>query len=138
MGMNVGMYVVFLLMNLNQLINRKMNDLQKRLFTFNVRTMRFLRTLPKNYETKNISHQLTKSCSSIGANYEESQAASSRADFGKKIKISLREARESNYWLRLIAALEYDQVDPIEQEWLLNESTELKKILGSINNKVRQ
>ena len=114
-----------------------MNDLANRLFNFAIRAIKFLRTLPKNEETKIIRYQLIKSSSSSGANYEELQAGSSRADFGNKVRIALREARESNYWFRMINALEYETIDSNELEWLINESEELKKILGSINQKTR-
>lgn len=114
-----------------------MNDLVDRIFVFAVKAIKFLRSLPYNEETKIIKHQLIKSSSSTGANYEESQAGSSRADFSNKVRISLREVRESNYWLRLIKALESDNVNEFELDWLINESEELKRILGSINQKTR-
>lgn len=50
--------------------------------------------------------QLGKSSTSVGANYEEAQAGSSKADFKNKVRISLKEARESNYWLRVLKALD--------------------------------
>ena len=114
-----------------------MNDLTDRLFKFAIRTIKFLRTLPKNEETSIIRYQLIKSASSSGANYEESQAGSSRADFGNKIRISLREMRESNYWCRMINALDFENINSNELNWLIGESGELKKILGSINQKTR-
>ena len=80
----------------------KENDLSKRLFKFSVDSIKLLRTLKGGNEIKIISNQLGKSATSSGANYEESQAAVSRADFGNKIGISLKEMRESNYWLRII------------------------------------
>ncbi len=67
-----------------------MNDLADRIFGFTVRSIKFLRSLPENDETKIIRYQLIKSSSSTGANYEESQAGSSRADFSNKVRISLR------------------------------------------------
>jgi len=71
----------------------------------------------------------------LGANYEEAQAASSRADFANKIKISLREMRESNYWLRICKKVNIG--DKILCEGLLKESSELKNILGSISSKIK-
>ncbi len=108
-------------------------DLNKRLFDFTVRVIKYCRTLRKTKDHDVIEYQLIKSSSSSGANYEESQAASSKADFKSKIDISLREVRESNYWLRVIAAV--DQIDD-KLRYLINESEELKKILGSISSKV--
>lgn len=62
--------------------------------------------MPNKIEYQIIKHQLGKSATSIGANYEEAQAGSSKADFKNKVRISLKEARESNYWLRVLKALE--------------------------------
>ncbi len=53
------------------------------------------------------------------------------------VRITLRETRESNYWFRLIKALGYDKIKENELNWLVNESDELKRILGSINQKTR-
>ena len=80
-------------------------DLQKRLFDFNVSVLNFLPKLPNTPEFSVIRYQLAKSSSSSGANYEEAQAGSSKADFNNKVRISLREMRESNYWLRLIKSI---------------------------------
>ena len=80
-----------------------------------------------------IIHQLAKSSTSSGANYEEAQAGSSKSDFINKVNISLKEMRESNYWLRIIKEI---NVAPDEDIFLLiNESEELKKILGKIVSK---
>ena len=108
------------------------NELQKRLFRFAVNSILLIRKLPKGKEYEVISYQLIKSSSSSGANYEEAQAAVSRADFANKIGISLKEMRESNYWIRLIIA-----TTESNQEWLemKQESSELMKILGSIYSK---
>jgi four helix bundle protein len=110
------------------------NDLCNRLFDFAVRTIEFLKTLPYTPENKTIRTQLSKSACSSGANYEESQAGSSKADFVNKVRISLREMRESNYWLRIIKRT-VKEVDQTECEHLISESTELKNILGSIVQK---
>ncbi|MBD3281225.1 four helix bundle protein [Candidatus Uhrbacteria bacterium] len=49
-----------------------------------------------------LSKQLLKSGTSIGANLEEAAGAQSRADFVAKVHIALKEARETDYWIRLI------------------------------------
>ncbi len=109
------------------------NDLSGRLFAFAVRSITFLRNLPDKAEFNNIRYQLSKSATSPGANYEEAQAGSSKADFIYKTEISLREMRESNYWLRIIeATISLEEKNKEELVYLINESTELKKILGSI------
>lgn len=96
--------------------------------------IKFLRLLDDSIEFKIIKNQLIKSVTSAGANYEEAQAASSRADFLNKIKISLKEMRESNYWFKLICLINTER--KVELEILLKECNELKKILGSIASKV--
>ena len=115
----------------------KENDLLKRTFNFGISCLKFLRKLESNPENNLIRFQLGKSCTSIGANYEESQAGSSKADFTNKVKISLREARETNYWLRILKELNDNNDESLES--LIKESQELKNILGAIvvksNNK---
>ena len=111
------------------------NNLLDRTFKFGVNCIIFLRNLPRDFEYNVIKLQLTKSSTSIGANYEESQAGSSKADFKNKVRISLREARESNYWLRVIKALERPENEQLES--LIQESKELKNILASIINNTK-
>ncbi len=109
--------------------------LGKRLFDFAVRIIKFCRILPKGKEYDIIIYQLVKAATSSGANYEEAQGAISKADFFNKINISLKEMRESNYWLRII--IEIKEPDK-ELELLVKESLELKKILGSISSKSKK
>jgi len=112
------------------------NDLQQRLFSFAVGVFNFLKTLPNAPEYSVVRYQLAKSSTSSGANYEEAQAASSKPDFIYKNEISLREMRESNYWLRLLVATDLsNKLNQEELKYLENESEELKKILGSIVSK---
>jgi four helix bundle protein len=106
--------------------------LGKRLFDFAVRVIKYCRQLPKSKEYDIIKNQLIKSATSSGANYEEAQGASSKADFINKIKIALKEMRESNYWFRIIISIKETEN---ELEFLLKESEELKKILGAISSK---
>ena len=108
-------------------------DLGERLLKFAVDVLKFLKTIPRSIENDVIKHQLAKCCTSMGANYEESQAASSKADFYHKIKISLKESRETKYWFLIIKYCNLG--DQVESKRLLNESIELMKILGSISAK---
>ncbi len=84
---------------------RNQIDLQDRLLKFSVDIMKFLLTLPKKKEYDVWRYQLSKSSTSAGANYEQAQGAVSRKDFENKIAISLKEAKESNYWLRITREL---------------------------------
>jgi four helix bundle protein len=117
-------------------MEEKKNDLCERLFEFAVRVIEFLPKLPDTPENKILRSQLTKSAASSGANYEESQGGSSKADFTNKVRISLREMRESNFWLRIIKRT-VKNVDQNELDYLVKESFELKSILGAIVQKCR-
>ena len=111
-------------------------DLSDRLFNFASDVIKMLRNIKYSQEAGIIKYQLTKSSTSSGANYEESQAASSKADFTNKISISLKEMRESNYWLRIIKASEIYKSKKLDE--LITESGELKNILGAIYTKARR
>lgn len=91
----------------------------------------------KMFMKKSLQRGSQRMNNSHGSNFiswgKESQSASSRADFKNKINISLKEMRESNYWLRIISAISNESE---EIKYLIRESEELKKILGSIVSKV--
>jgi len=111
-------------------IPEKLTD---RLFRFSVSVIKFLANLPSLPEFNNIRYQLSKASTSSGANYEEAQAASSKPDFINKVEISLKEMRESNYWLRIIdETVELKEDKFQELKYLIIESAELKLILGNI------
>ena len=118
-------------------MEEKKYDLCERLFEFAVRIIEFLKTLPYSPENRTIRTQLSKSSCSSGANYEEAQSGSSKADFTNKVRISLREMRESNYWLRIIKRT-VKEVNISELDYLVKESGKLKNILGSIVQKSRE
>lgn len=113
----------------------KENELLSRTFLFGVSVIKLLRTLPDTADLKIIKYQLVKSATSVGANYEEAQAGSSKADFVNKVNISLKEARETNYWLRMLVAIEGEKEDFLE---IVQESKEIKNILGAIVKKARE
>lgn len=107
-----------------------MNELAERLFKFSIDVINLLRDIKYSEINKVIVHQLTKSATSVGANYEEAQAGSSKQDFTNKVNISLKEIRESNYWLRILKETKISPSD--KTDLLISESEELKKILGKI------
>lgn len=113
-------------------------NLIERLFNFAVNVLKFLKKLPRTPEMNVVRYQLAKSSTSSGANYEEAQAGSSKPDFNNKVRIALREMRESNYWLRIIkATMDENKLDN-ELIPLIDESSQLKKILGSIVTKTNK
>ena len=77
-----------------------------------------------------LSKQLLRAGTSIGANVAESQQAQSRADFVSKLNISLKEAVESNYWIRLLRATDY--LSETEFESIIADCRELEKLLTAI------
>lgn len=83
-----------------------------------------------------LANQLLRSGTSIGANVEEGQAAQSRADFLSKLSIACKEARETHYWLRLLAPS--DIVDEHRLTELLDEADQLVAILTTITKKTRE
>ncbi len=74
-----------------------------------------------------VSRQLLRSGTSIGANLEEARSASSRRDLRSRHRISLREARETKYWLRLIVTTGLAPAAMVAAE--LQEADELAAIL---------
>jgi len=80
-------------------------ELEKRTREFGVRIIRLSRTLPNTPEARVIRTQMTKSGTSIGANYREANRARSKADFKNKIKICESETSETQYWLEVIVKL---------------------------------
>lgn len=109
---------------------RKPYDIYERVFRFAVATIRFVRTFPRTLETVEIGRQLIRAGTSIGSNMEEADGAESRRDFAHKVAISRKEARESNYWLRICQAVEIG--DPDQCAVLVQESSEIARVLSSI------
>ena len=112
-------------------------DLQERIFRFAVRTLKMLKQLPVNPENQVARHQLGKSATSVGANYQEAQAGISRADFKNKVKIALKESRESFYWLRILEATNI-KINKDEMKLLLAECKEIMLMLGAIVRKMEK
>ena len=111
-------------------------DLAARLFKFAVESFRYLQTILPKKEYDVFRYQISKSASSIGANYEEAQAAFSKKDFISKISICLKEAREVHYFYRLLEDLKLGNDE--KREYLRQEAEELKRILGAILTRARK
>ena len=99
-------------------------------YVFSVKIVKFCFDMQNKIREFVLSRQLLKSGTSIGANIEEAQGAISKAEFIAKIQISLKEAKESKYWLRLI--IDTAIFDSPEKEKLLTDCTELIILLTSI------
>lgn len=101
----------------------------ERLLTFAVRIVRLVGKLPKTPAGFAIASQLIKSGTSVGANTEEAQDASSGRDFIQKLSIALREAKETRYWLKVVSVSDLLSEVEIKQE--LIECEEIIAILTS-------
>jgi four helix bundle protein len=106
-------------------------DIRERTFEFALRIIKLCNELNKRPGvSRDISRQLLKAATSVGANAEEAQAAQSKPDFISKNSIALKEARETHYWLRLLIAAKVLPEKRLAE--LRDEAEQIKRILGSI------
>lgn len=112
------------------------SDLPDRTFAFADRIVRLCIHLEENGRVSStLATQLLRAGTSVGANVEEGVAAESRKDFIHKYSIACKEARETHYWLRLLAASEFLPVGRLRP--LIDEANELVAILTTIVKKSR-
>jgi four helix bundle protein len=109
-------------------------QLEKRTMGFAIEIIRLSISLPNSTESKVIRNQITKSGTSIGANYREANRSRSPKDFSNKIKICESEASETLYWLEIIEEMNWIPLNKLEKS--LNESKELLAIFTSISSKL--
>lgn len=110
-------------------------QLEKRTRSFAIDVIRLSMLLPVIPEGNVVKNQLTKSGTSIGANYREANRSRSKADFVNKIKISESEASETLYWLEIIKELNWTNNKKLELA--VNEANELLAIFASISSKLK-
>jgi len=102
-------------------------DLEERLIDFAVRIIRTTESLPKTRAGNHIAGQLVRCGTSPAPNYGEAQSAESRSDFIHKMKVSLKELRETRIWLLMI--VKANLIKPMTKlEPLINENNELISI----------
>lgn len=109
-------------------------QLEYRTRQFGISIIKFSSELPNTIEARVIKNQITKSGTSIGANYREANRSRSKRDFKNKIKISESEASETEYWLEIVADLNWIQdykLNPI-----MKEAKELLALFTSISSKL--
>lgn len=88
-------------------------NLQNKSFHFAIRIVNLVKLL-ETRKAYTLCKQLLRSGTSIGANIAEAQHAQSRADFLSKLNIALKEASETEYWLRLLHATDYLTISEFE------------------------
>ena len=108
----------------------KENIIMKKSLAFSVRIVNLHQYLSDSKREYIISKQICKSGTSIGANISEAQRAQSTADFVSKMKIALKEANETQYWLHLLHETKY--ITDREFSSLHSDLEELLKILTAI------
>jgi four helix bundle protein len=110
------------------------SDVYERAFQFACRVLQMDRALLRNRQVPRVAmNQLIRAATSIGANLEEARAGQSKADFHAKLRIALKEARESHYWLKLLLAT--GAVAAARIEPLVQEANEIVAILTTIAKK---
>lgn len=113
-----------------RLRSSKGENIRERTFCFGVRIVKMVNRLPRTTAGFALGNQVIRSGTSIGANVEEADAAESRRDFIHKMKIALKEAQETRYWLRTI--IESELLTDEETQALLKECDEIVRVLHTI------
>jgi four helix bundle protein len=116
-------------------VQKVQQTIQQRSFDFAVRIVKLVQALPRDTAGFVVGRQIGRSGTSICANAEEARAAYSRADFSHAMNIARKEACETHYWLRLIAAtglISRQRLAPMIQE-----AEELIRILTATVKRVR-
>lgn len=113
-------------------------DLEARTREFSKKLIRLVKLLVINDINRNVISQLLRSSTSVGANYCEANAASSKKDFRNKIFICRKEIQETKYWIELLAEIEPDYKNNLRIIW--KEAHELtlifNKICTSLNSEI--
>ena len=107
-----------------------MNASVEKSFEFSVRIVRLYQYLTKDKKEFVLAKQLLRCGTSIGANISEAQYAQSKADFQSKMHIALKEANETEYWLRLLYRTDY--LSDSQFDSLYKDIDELLRILAAI------
>lgn len=112
----------------------KENIIKNKSYDFALKIVRLSRKLNAEKEYV-LSRQLLRSGTSVGANVEEADGAFSKKDFIYKMQISLKEAKESRYWIQLLR--DSDLIPNDEANMLLEDCKELVYILTAILKKAK-
>ena len=125
---------------MNQFPNSKNKeyDLEERTARFSEEIIEFVKTIKRDDINRNIITQLARAATSIGANYCEANASSSKKDFRNKIYICKKEANETKYWLRILAKYQPEFKEKIRVFWKEAHEFHLifQKITNTLNKKI--
>ncbi|MCI0376810.1 MAG: four helix bundle protein [Gemmataceae bacterium] len=106
------------------------DELLDRLVDFAARIGKLVDALPDTHLGRHVAGQIVRSGTSPAPNYAEACAAESRADFVHKLKVVLKELRETNVWLLII--IRADLLRESRVATLTNECKQLSNIFGKI------
>ena len=106
-------------------------DLESRTQVYCKNVILFCKKVKEDTVSRPIISQVVRSAGSIGANYIEANECLGKKDFTHRLKISRKEAKETIFWLNNLASI----TDSKELNELIDEATQLKKILSSIIDK---
>ena len=106
------------------------NPIQTKSYAFALRIVKLYRYLCDEKKEFVLSKQIVRSATSIGANIEEAIGGQSKKDFLSKMSIAYKEARETQYWLRLIR--DSDIIDAKSADSVIEDCEEILKLSGSI------
>jgi four helix bundle protein len=105
-------------------------DIRERAFAFGCKVARLALSMTPKPGVRSLIDQLLRAGTGVGANLEEAKAASTKREFLRGVEISLREAREAWYWLRIYRELQLG--DPATVAQLVNEADSIVRILTAI------
>lgn len=106
------------------------NVIEEKSFKFAIRIVNLCRHITENKKEYILSKQLLRCGTSIGANVSEAERGQSKADFYAKMNIALKEANETDYWLRLLQATNY--LNDTEYDSIVKDINEIISILVAI------
>ena len=114
--------------------DKQPEDIRERTFRFSVSVISVCKSLERNEANRVLINQVLRSATSIGANLEEAQGAHTRPEFTNCTNIAKKEARETFYWLRLLA-----ETNPANKnlDRLILEAEEITKILTASVKKLK-
>ncbi|MFH1610588.1 MAG: four helix bundle protein [Patescibacteria group bacterium] len=119
---------------MNKFLNNKNKeyDLEERTVKFSEDIIEFIVKIKRDEINRSIISQLIRAGTSIGANYHEANASSSKKDFRNKIYICKKETNETKYWIRILAKYHPDLKEKLRSLW--KEAHELHLIFQKITN----
>jgi len=107
-------------------------EFKNRIYRYVIRLLKFLVKLPNEPVIRELKSQLTRSGASIGANYFEAEAASSKKDYQNYFSIALKSANESKFWLAVLKDANFLATELIQEyEYLQKETGEIANILAA-------